>query len=101
MLGFLAENWVWVLIAVIRAVIWLMGRVHKNLQKGFEEARRQAEEDKSKQPRAEIKVGSKVTLDSGIYGVIQSIREKTFLIEIAPGVVIEVEKYGVIFVRDV
>ena len=44
-------------------------------------------------------VGNKVILDSGIHGVIRAIHSASYEIEIAPGVLVECEKYGVIYLQ--
>lgn len=93
MLEFLSHYWWLLLIAIILAAFFFLSRWAKKVQT---EAKGNAETSSA---FSEIQIGSKVILDSGIHGIIKKINEKTFIIEIAPNVQIECEKYGVIFVR--
>lgn len=48
-----------------------------------------------KEARAKLDKGSKVVTAGGIYGRISKVNETTFMIEIAPGVEIKIEKNSV------
>ncbi|HUM84470.1 MAG TPA: hypothetical protein PLN48_11980 [Lachnospiraceae bacterium] len=97
MAEFISNYWILILIAAVCACLWLLVNVYgKHLQQVA--AKEQARPKDV--PVAAVKNGTKVILDSGIHGVIRSSGTKTFMVEIARGVCIEVEKYGVVFVQD-
>lgn len=47
-----------------------------------------------------LEIGDKVSTLGGIYGAIAGIKDRSFLLQIADGVVIEVAKHGIAHVRD-
>ena len=69
----------------------------------YQRGRRQAEKSRAQALTAQTKatIGMTVILDSGMHGIIREIREHSYLIEIAPTVLVEFEKYGVIFHNNI
>ena len=90
---YLASYWWLILIALVLGGFFFLSQYARKLQKLSQD------ELTKEKPNTEIDVGSNVTLDSGIHGIIREIKDGTYMIEIAKNVIIEIEKYGVIFVR--
>lgn len=88
---YVMDNWLIFLIAIILGMIYLFSRKNRKIQQEYTE--------KWEKIGEKVEVGAKVTLDSGIHGVIKEIHEKSYMIEIAKDVIIECEKYGVVFVQ--
>lgn len=84
----------WWILLILAIAIFLSMNYRRNM--GY----LQKEKEKADARSARVKVGSKVILDSGMHGVVRGISEKTLTIEIAPKVLVEFERYGVIFVND-
>ena len=81
----------WWIFLILAIVIWVT--IAYQRQKKFAEKMRTQTSDK----QAKITVGTKVILDSGMHGTIRQIKSQSYMIEIAPDVCVEFEKYGVIF----
>ena len=81
----------WWLLIILALIVWLTV-TYQRQKKQMERMRAQAT---SESPKAIP--GSKVILDSGMHGTIREVRDHSYLIEIAPDVLVEFEKYGVIF----
>lgn len=90
MLGSVLKQYWWLFLLLL-VMLWIL--------LNYQRSKRIAEQAKMKQAQeaSKLSVGSKVVLDSGMHGTIRKIKESSYLIEIAPGVVAEFEKYGVIF----
>lgn len=84
----------WWIFLLLLVMLWVL--------LNYQRSKRIAESAKLRQTQetAKLSVGSKVVLDSGMHGTIRKIKDSSYLIEIAPGVVAEFEKYGVIFARS-
>jgi preprotein translocase subunit YajC len=74
--------WVWILIFVA-AMYFLLLRPQQKQQK---EHRRMI---------SEVKSGDKIVTSGGIHGVIANVKDKTFVVRVADGVKIEVDKAAV------
>ena len=81
----------WWIVAGLVITIWILFN--------YQRSKRLQEEIKAKQSEetSKLKTGLNVILDSGMHGVIREIKENSLMIEIAPGVIAEFERYGVIF----
>lgn len=92
LLNFLTEYWWVLLIAILLGGFYLVMHHNSSLQKEYT--------DKWNELGEKVKPGSEVTLDSGIHGIVREILDKTYKVEIARNVIIEIEKYGVVFVKE-
>ncbi|MDL2220274.1 preprotein translocase subunit YajC [Eubacteriales bacterium OttesenSCG-928-N14] len=89
---FFATYWWLIVIAIVLFAVFIFFRRSRRSMENIQEEREQV--------KVRVQPGSHVTMDSGMLGVVKEVREKTYMIEIAPGVVCEFEKYGVVFIRD-
>lgn len=84
----------WWIFLVLGLILWFILSYQRS-KRLAEQSRTQAASHNSG-----VQVGTRVILDSGMHGVVREVRENSYLIEIAPGVSVEFEKYGVIFTRS-
>ncbi len=82
--------WIFLIIAISIAAVTYIRRTAASLQK-------EAEQIESDMSSKKMEPGTSVILDSGIHGTIKSVKESTCMVEIAPGVQVEVEKYGLYY----
>lgn len=82
----------WYVFLILAFLLWFTLRYSKA------KAMMAKEKEKVQERTTKIALGTKVILDSGMHGIVRGITEKTYVIEIAPKVLVEFEKYGVIFV---
>ncbi|EOH95565.1 preprotein translocase, YajC subunit [Enterococcus pallens ATCC BAA-351] len=91
LLDFIRENWWLLFLGILLGSFSIFSRRNRNTNKTYN--------GKLTDVSSDIAIGSNVTLDSGIHGIVRKIQENTYMVEIANNVIIEVEKYGIVFVR--